>query len=104
MYERRTNYPKSKEDKKVQSQKETPDPEGVGTIWRRDSSGREVSDPSSHSIPLEKGIRARSRDYPQGQKHLTRKSGECHSDFYSSNYFLIVPCIHIYQYSAFSNY
>ncbi len=68
MYESRTNYPKSKENKKVHSQKETRDPEGVGAIWKRHSGDRKVSGPSSHSIPLEKGIRARSRDYPQGQE------------------------------------
>lgn len=68
MYECRTNYRKSEEEKKVQSQKEARDSEGVGAIWKRDSSGRKVSGPSSHSIPLEKGIGARSRYYSQREE------------------------------------
>lgn len=72
MYECRTNYRKSEEEKKVQSQKEARDSEGVGAIWKRDSSGRKVSGPSSHSIPLEKGIGARSRYYSQREETQDR--------------------------------
>jgi len=68
MYERPTNYPGPEEGKKVHSQKEAGDSEGVGTKWKRYSGSRKISDSSSHSIPLEKGVRARSRDYPQGEK------------------------------------
>jgi transposase-like protein len=69
MYERPTNYPASKkEDKKIYSQAEVRNSQGVGTNRKRYPGSRKTSDSSSHSIPLEKGVRARGRDYPQGKK------------------------------------
>ena len=68
MYKRLTNYPESKEDKKVYSKKEARNHEGGGTICKRDSSGRKVSDPSSNSVPLEKVNRTRVGDHSQGKK------------------------------------
>ena len=68
MYERPTNYPQSKEGKKVHSPEEAANSKGVGTNRKRHSSSGEISGSSSQSIPLEKGIRARSRGYPQWEE------------------------------------
>lgn len=69
MYERPTNYPESKkEDQKIHSQAEVRNSQTVGTNRKRYPGSRKTSDSSSHSIPLEKGVRTRGRDYPQGKK------------------------------------
>ena len=74
MYEHSTKPDPAKKKTKIHTAPKAADPQRMGTVRKRCPSRRKTSHPSSHAVPMEKGLKSGCTDVSQRQTSKSRSA------------------------------